>query len=50
MSSTLENSQQRFKELLQDIYTIGLEAESMKTSDLINEIKKKLSAVLEKAH
>lgn len=42
--------QQRFKELLQDIYAIGQKAEHIETNELILEIKKKLSAVLEKTH
>ncbi|MEH7444047.1 hypothetical protein V7201_17180 [Bacillus sp. JJ1122] len=49
-SSTQESQQQRFKELLHDIYAAGQESENMKTNELIVEIKKKLSAVLEKTH
>jgi hypothetical protein len=45
-----ETAQQKFKELLQDIYVIGQEAEHIETNELILEIKKKLSAVLEKNH
>jgi hypothetical protein len=45
-----ETTQQRFMELLQDIYVIGQEAEHIETNELILEIKKKLSAVLEKKH
>ena len=47
---TQETPQQRFKELLQDIYVIGQEAEHIETNELILEIKKKLSAVLKKTH
>jgi hypothetical protein len=50
MSSTQEDSQQKFKELLQDIYTIGQKDHNIRTCDLIMEIKKKLLGVLEKTH
>lgn len=49
MSSTQETPQQKFKELLQDIYSIGQEAENIKTKEIIKEIKKKLSVVFEEA-
>lgn len=45
-----DTTQERFKELLQDIYLIGQKAEHIETNELILEIKKKLSAVLEKKH
>lgn len=48
MGRTQDDSQQKFKELLQDIYLIGQEAESIRTSEFINEIKKMLSAVVGK--
>ncbi|WP_226677982.1 hypothetical protein [Mesobacillus jeotgali] len=48
--SVQETPQQRFKELLQDIYVTGQTVEHIKTNDLILEIQKKLIAVLENKH
>lgn len=48
MERIQEDSQQKFKELLQDIYVIGQETESIRKSEFISEIKKMLSTVVGK--
>ena len=48
MNGMQETCQQKFKVLLQEIYSTGVEAEKIQTSELILEIKKRLSAILEK--
>jgi hypothetical protein len=48
MERSQENLQQKFKEMLQDIYVIGEETESICTSEFIIEIKKILSTVVGK--
>lgn len=48
MERTQEDSQQKFRELLHDIYVIGQENESIRTSEFICEIKKMLSTVVGK--
>ena len=45
-----ETQQQRFKELLQDIYIRGQLIDDIKTKELILEIQKKLTLVLENKH
>lgn len=45
--SVQETQQQRFKELLQDIYIRGQIVPNIKTAELILEIREKLTAVLE---
>lgn len=47
MERAQENFQQKFKEILQDIYVIGQESESIRTSEFISEIKEKLSKVVD---
>ena len=48
--SIQETQQQRFKELLQDIYIRGQLIENIKTEELILEIQEKLTLVLENKH
>lgn len=48
--SVEETAQQRFKELLQEIYVIGQESESIHTSEFIIEIKEMLSKVVGKSN
>ena len=48
MERIQDDSQQKFKELLQDIYVKGQETESIRTSEFIGEIKKMLSTVVGK--
>lgn len=47
--SVQETQQQRFKELLQDIYIRG-QLVDIKTEELIIELQKKLALVLENKH
>lgn len=46
MSTSKKNSQEQFKELLQEIYIKGLETETIETNEMIMEIKEKLITVL----
>jgi len=48
--SVQDTQQQRFKELLQDIYIRGQVVENIKTEELILEIQEKLTLVLENKH
>ncbi|ESU32059.1 hypothetical protein G3A_13060 [Bacillus sp. 17376] len=48
--SVQETQQQRFKELLQEIYIRGQLVEDIKTEELISEIQEKLTLVLENKH
>ncbi|MFT9599870.1 hypothetical protein [Mesobacillus sp.] len=48
--SVQETQQQRFKELLQEIYIRGQLFEDIKTEELILEIQEKLTLVLENKH
>jgi hypothetical protein len=48
--SAHETTQQIFKELLQDMYIRGQSVEHINTKELILEIQKKLTAVLENKH
>ncbi len=48
--SVQETQQQRFKELLQDIYIRGQLVENIKPEELILEIQEKLTLVLENKH
>lgn len=48
--SVQESQQQRFKELLQEIYLRGQVIEDIKTEELILEIQEKLTSVLENKH
>jgi hypothetical protein len=48
--SAQETPQQRFKDLLQEIYLTGQTVEHIKTNELILEIQKRLTAVLENKH
>ena len=48
--SVEETPQQRFKELLQDIYIRGQLVEKIKPEELILEIQEKLTLVLEIKH
>jgi hypothetical protein len=48
--SVQETPQQRFKELLQEIYIRGQLIEDIKTEELILEIQEKLTLVLENKH
>ncbi|MCM3574694.1 hypothetical protein M3172_15970 [Mesobacillus subterraneus] len=48
--SVEETPQQRFKELLQEIYIRGQLIEDIKTEELILEIQEKLTLVLENKH
>lgn len=48
--SVQETPQQRFKELLQDIYVKGQESESIRTSEFIREIREMLSKVVGKSN
>ena len=50
MERTQDGSQQKFKELLQEIYLIGQETESIRTSEFISEIKKMLSTLVGKSN
>ncbi len=46
----VQETQQRFKELLQEIYIRGQLIEDIKTDELILEIQEKLTLVLENKH
>jgi hypothetical protein len=48
--SVQETPQQRFKELLQEVYIRGQLIEDIKTEELILEIQEKLTLVLEIKH
>ncbi|WHX41421.1 hypothetical protein QNH36_04480 [Mesobacillus sp. AQ2] len=48
--SVQETPQQRFKELLQEVYIRGQLIEDIKTEELILEIQEKLTLVLENKH
>lgn len=48
--SVQEMQQQRFKELLQEIYIRGQLNEDIKTEELILEIQEKLTLVIENKH
>jgi hypothetical protein len=50
MSNTQEDSQQKFKELLQQIYTIGHEDDNIRTGEFIRYIQHKLLTVLEQTN
>lgn len=48
--SVQETPQQRFKELLQEVYIRGQLIEDIKTEEMILEIQEKLISVLENKH
>jgi hypothetical protein len=50
MSNTQEESQQKFKEILQQIYAIGHEDDNIRTCEFIRYIQHKLLTVLEQTN
>ena len=46
MDSTEKLSQEKFKELMQDIYVKGQESESINTEEILIELTNKLSLIL----